>query len=72
MNDGRIRHGLAAYFIAATLVMIWPIYPVFSLIEPRLGGLPFGLVWILIVLVFSFFVLTTVYIWESKTGRLDD
>ena len=58
-------------FIAVFLTSIWPIYPVFSRIRPVVLGLPFSLVYLIILLLFSFFVLLSLYLWESRNGRLD-
>ena len=71
MQDSRFKRGLACYFVIATLALIWPIYPFFSGIHPRVFGMPFSLVWILVVLILSFSILASVYLWESRTGRLD-
>jgi hypothetical protein len=58
-------------FVAVFLASIWPIYPFFSRIHPIVLGLPFSLVYLIILLLFSFSVLLSLYLWESRNGRLD-
>jgi hypothetical protein len=50
------------YFALATATLIWPIYPwVGNHIEPRVFGLPWSLVWVLIVIVCNFAVLAVLF-----------
>jgi hypothetical protein len=50
------------WFVLATATLVWPIYPRwFDRIEPRVGGLPFSLVWILIIIAANFAVVALLY-----------
>jgi hypothetical protein len=50
------------YFALATASLIWPIYPRFgNHIEPRVLGLPWSLIWVLIVIACNFAVLALLY-----------
>ncbi|HVI00010.1 MAG TPA: hypothetical protein VM869_14935 [Enhygromyxa sp.] len=50
------------YFALATATLVWPIYPWFgNRIEPRVLGLPWSLVWVLIVIVCNFAVLLVLF-----------
>ncbi len=46
------RHAVAiAYFVAATLALIWPVYPwLGNRIEPRVFGLPWSLFYVLAII----------------------
>lgn len=43
------RRRLIFVVVAVALVglLVWPLYPRFAILEPKLLGLPFGLVWVL-------------------------
>jgi len=58
-------------FIGVFLASVWPVAPVFSRIHPVILGLPFFLVYLIILLLFSFSLLLGLYIWETRTGRVD-
>lgn len=50
------------YFALATASLVWPIYPWFgNRIEPRVLGLPWSLVWVLIVIACNFAVLLVLF-----------
>jgi hypothetical protein len=50
------------YFALATASLIWPIYPRFgNHVEPRVLGLPWSLVWVLIVITCNFAVLALLF-----------
>lgn len=50
------------YFVVATASLVGPIYPwVGNHIEPRVLGLPWSLVWVLIVIASNFGVLATLF-----------
>jgi hypothetical protein len=50
------------YFVIATAALVWPIYPwLGNRIEPRVMGLPFSLVWILVIITSNFCVLALLY-----------
>lgn len=50
------------YFALATASLVWPIYPwIGNHIEPRVLGLPWSLVWVLIVITGNFAVLAALF-----------
>ncbi len=50
------------YFALATASLIWPIYPRFgNHIEPRVLGLPWSLVWVLLVIACNFAALALLF-----------
>ena len=57
---------VAVFYTALFFAVMWPIYPQFATIEPRILELPFSLVYVVIALLLSFFGLLALYIWESK------
>ena len=70
-SERRVYQAVTAFFVALFLAMIWPVYPFFSRIEPRLLGIPFALVYLIILLVLGFCVLLSLYLWEDRKGALD-
>ena len=67
----RIRKGVVLFFCLLFLGMIWPIYPIFSRIEPMLLGIPFSLFYLIILLLLSFSVLLALYLLEERLGGSD-
>ncbi|MDZ7715516.1 MAG: hypothetical protein U5J95_04820 [Balneolaceae bacterium] len=49
------------------LCLIWPIYPLFSTIEPMILGLPFSFAWVVFVLIAAFSLLLWYYLSDPKT-----
>lgn len=60
--------GITVYFVLVFLALIWPVYPFFSGIEPRILGLPLSLSYIVGLLLLSFGVLLALYLWEERRG----
>lgn len=60
------------FCVLAFLATMWPIYPLFSSIEPRVLGMPFSLVYLVIILVVVFVVMVGLFLWEDRNGRLGD
>ena len=51
-----------SYFALSVASLVWPIYPwLGNHIEPRFSGLPFSLLWVLIVIASNFAVLVALY-----------
>jgi hypothetical protein len=64
--------GLAVVcFLAICCLMIWPIYPLFSKIRPFVFGMPFALFYLVLLLVLTFTILSLLFIWESRHGKVD-
>ncbi len=60
---GETRTRLAiAYFVTATLALVWPLYGWFgNSIEPRVFGLPWSLTYVLLVIVANTLVLAALF-----------
>jgi hypothetical protein len=65
LKTNRVRKLVIVYFVCVAVASMWPIYPVFSRIEPWVLGVPFSLAYLVLVLVLSFLVLLSLYLWES-------
>ncbi len=67
----RLRRAVAVFFCLVFLASIWPVYPLFSRIQPLVLGLPFSLAYLVILLVAAFLVLLGLYLWEQRHGELE-
>ena len=56
--------GVAAFYIALFAALIWPVYPRFATIEPRILEVPFSLAYVVGCLLLSFIGLLWLYLWE--------
>jgi hypothetical protein len=51
------------FFVATTALLVWPLYPwLGNAIEPRVLGLPWSLVYVLLVIVVNAVVLSWLYL----------
>ena len=62
----RVGFGVAAFYVALFVAMVWPVYPWFATVEPRVLTMPFSLFYVVLGLLFSFFVLLAYYRWERN------
>ena len=53
------------------LALIWPIYPLFAGIRPRVLGIPFSLAYVIGLVLLSFTVLVALFRWEERQGTED-
>jgi hypothetical protein len=65
--DERVTRPIARvaplFFVATTALLVWPLYPwLGNTIEPRVLGLPWSLVYVLLVIVVNAVVLTWLYV----------
>ena len=67
----RIKKRIVVYFCLVFLAMIWPIYPIFSRIDPTILGMPFSLFYLIFLLVTSFLVLFGLYRLEENSREED-
>ncbi len=65
----RIKKRAVIFFCLVFLAMIWPIYPIFSRIDPMILGIPFSLFYLIFLLVTSFLVLFGLYRLEEDSGE---
>ena len=56
---------LAVWLLAAAM-LLWPVYPQFSGIEPLVLGLPLGLAWVISAILVVFFALLWLYLGEDQ------
>ena len=61
------------YFALSVASLVWPIYPwLGNRIEPRILGLPFSLLWVLIVIASNFVVLVALFRARVIDDRSDE
>ncbi|MGB5390424.1 MAG: hypothetical protein WBP10_09635 [Thermoanaerobaculia bacterium] len=60
------------FFVLILLAMIWPVVTLFSHARPLVLGMPFFLFYLAVLLVGSFLVLLSLYLWENRTGSSSD
>lgn len=60
---------VAAFFVLVLAAMMWPIYPVFSRIQPMVLGIPFSLFYLILLITISFLVLLGLYLWDSRESE---
>jgi hypothetical protein len=56
----------------AFFATMWPVYPWFSSIEPRVLGMPFSLTYLIIILVVVFSMMLGLFLWEDKNDELGE
>ncbi|WP_420438046.1 hypothetical protein [Candidatus Palauibacter sp.] len=57
---------VAVFYVLLFLALVWPVYPWFATIEPRVLAMPFSLFYVVVCLLLSFFALFAYYVWERK------
>lgn len=68
----RLRRARACFLVFLFVAMsaqIWPLVDLVPSIEPRMLGLPFGLVWVVTWVVLLFVALLLLYLYESSIDR---
>lgn len=61
---------VAWFCLAAFIAVLWPAYSWFSDIEPRVLGLPFSLVYLILVIAIVFSVMLGLFLWEDRHDKL--
>jgi len=65
-----VYSAVAGFYVLLFAALIWPVYPVFATIEPRILTMPFSLAYVVGALILSFLVLLGLYLWEGgATGE---
>lgn len=59
---------IVTFYCLLFVALIWPVYPRFATIEPRVLSVPFGLAYVVAGLLLSFFVLLGLFLWEESRG----
>ena len=62
----RVYRAAIVFFSVVFAAMMWPIHPWFSRIHPMVLGLPFSLVYLILLIAFSFLALLCLYLWENR------
>ncbi len=62
---------VAVFYVLLFAALVWPIYPRFATIEPRVLAMPFSLFYVVVGLLFSFLALFGYYLWERKRETAD-
>ena len=60
---------VAWFYVALFVALMWPVYPRFATIEPRVLEMPFSLFYVVVALLLSFFVLFGYYLWERRVEQ---
>lgn len=63
-----IYTAVVAFYVLLFFAVMWPIYPRFATIEPRIFGMPHALAYVVGALVLSFVVLLGLFHWEEARG----
>jgi hypothetical protein len=71
-GERRVYGAVVAFYVLATLGMIWPGYVPFSGARPLVLGLPLSLFYLACFVVASFVVLLALYRWEIRREERDD
>ena len=71
-TERRIYGAVTLIFVGAFFATMWPIYPWFSRIHPLVLGIPFSLVYLVILVLVCFLSMLALYFWEDRRGKLDD
>lgn len=62
---------VAVFYVLLFAALVWPVYPFFATIEPRVLAMPFSLFYVVVGLLLSFFALFGYYLWERNREPAD-
>jgi TRAP-type C4-dicarboxylate transport system permease small subunit len=62
----RVYQAVTVFYVLLFFALLWPVYPRFAGIEPRVLGLPFSLTYVIGGVLLSFGVLLGVFAWENR------
>ena len=62
----RRRLTFLGIWLGAAAMLLWPIYPQFSSVEPLILGLPLGFAWVILAVLVVFFALFWLYLGEDS------
>ena len=68
----RLYSSVLVFFVLILLAMIWPVVTLFSHARPLVLGMPFFLFYLAVLLLGSFLVLLSLYLWENRIGSSSD
>ena len=64
--------GAVVLFSLLFLATLWPVYPLFSGIRPRILGLPLSLAYVILCLLLSFLAQLALFLWEGDRREESD
>ena len=70
-NHRRLALAVAVFYVLLFVALVWPVYPRFATIEPRVLTMPFSLFYVVIGLLLSFLTLFAFYVWERRRESAD-
>ena len=70
-NHRRLGLAVAVFYVLLFVALVWPVYPRFATIEPRVLAMPFSLVYVVVGLLLSFLALFAFYVWERRRESAD-
>lgn len=59
------------FCIGAFFATMWPVYPLFSGIEPIVLGMPLSLFYLVVVIGAVFSVMLALFLWEERNDELE-
>lgn len=62
----RVYRSVTLFYVALFFALLWPVYPRFAGIQPRVLGLPFSLAYVIAGVLLSFVVLWALFAWERR------
>ena len=68
----RVYRTVTVFYVLLFFALLWPIYPRFAGIEPRVLGLPFSLAYVVGGVLMSCAVLGALFWWESRRAESPD
>ena len=68
----RVYRVVTLFYLLLFLAFLWPVYPRFAGIAPRVLGLPFSLAYVVAGVLLSFMVLWSLFTWENRRARRPD
>lgn len=71
-RERRTYRAATGFFVLLFFGLIWPIYPLFSGIYPRVLGVPFSLAYVVGLVLLSFAVLLALFRWDDRHGSSGD
>lgn len=63
----RVYRAVTVFYVLLFFALLWPVYPRFSGLEPRVLGMPFSLAYVVVGVLLSFLVLFALFRWERRS-----
>lgn len=69
-GERRVYGLVTLFYVFLFFALIWPVYPRFAGIEPRVLGVPGSLAYVVAGVLLSFLVLLGLFHWERRRGAV--